>query len=55
MGDSYEPYLQTSDIQDLADPRLGSFLSSGFYGKVFLKIQFDKRLKIVVATLSLKN
>lgn len=31
MGDSYEPYLQTSDIQDLAAPRLGSFLSSGFY------------------------
>lgn len=31
MGDSYEPYLQTSDIQDLTAPRLGSLLSSGFY------------------------
>uniref|UniRef100_K1QZT7 CARD domain-containing protein n=1 Tax=Magallana gigas TaxID=29159 RepID=K1QZT7_MAGGI len=37
MGDSYEPYLQTSDIQDLTAPRLGSLLSSGFYEDVIVR------------------
>lgn len=69
MGDSYEPYLRTSDIQDLAAPRLGSLLSSGFYGKFLLtgisytftssfdkKNKFDKRSKICfVVKLSLRN